>query len=92
MQHSPIWLICDEVLHYVWDPIGVCGEPGARDEYSSYVPQVVHLLEQGADVDAIERVLQGIASERMSLDSNPQGLTAAQILVRWRAWFADQDS
>jgi len=28
----------DEVLHYLWDPIGVAGAPGARDEYWSYLP------------------------------------------------------
>jgi hypothetical protein len=28
----------DEVLHYIWDPIGVAGVPEARDEYDSYLP------------------------------------------------------
>ena len=31
----------DEVLHYIWDPIGVSGVPTARDEYSGYVPRLV---------------------------------------------------
>ena len=26
----------DEVLHYLWDPIGVAGIPEARDEYYGY--------------------------------------------------------
>jgi hypothetical protein len=30
----------NEVLHYIWDPIAVRGEPNARDEYDSYVPPV----------------------------------------------------
>ncbi len=30
-----------EVLHYTWDPIGVRGDPHARDEYDSYVPDVL---------------------------------------------------
>lgn len=30
----------DEVLHYVWDPIGVSDAPEARDEYFSYLPIV----------------------------------------------------
>jgi hypothetical protein len=33
-----------EVMHYIWDPIGVAGVPQARDEYYSYVPQVFGLL------------------------------------------------
>ena len=34
----------DEVLHYLWDPIGVAGAPEARDEYYSYLPHVFSLL------------------------------------------------
>lgn len=30
----------DEVLHYVWDPIGLASMPAARDEYRGYLPQV----------------------------------------------------
>ena len=30
----------DEVVHYVWDPIGVAQEPWARDEYNSYLSQI----------------------------------------------------
>lgn len=30
----------NEVLYYVWDPIGVADTPRARDEYDSYVLQV----------------------------------------------------
>jgi hypothetical protein len=38
----------DEVLHYIWDPIGVCGIPEARDEYNSYLPQVFSMLKANA--------------------------------------------
>ena len=34
----------DEILHYIWDPIGVAGAVMARDEYSGYVPKLVTLL------------------------------------------------
>ncbi len=34
----------DEVLFYVWDPIGVAEEPFARAEYEEYVPRVLELL------------------------------------------------
>jgi hypothetical protein len=29
----------DEVVHYLWDPIGVSDVPEARDEYHSYLPE-----------------------------------------------------
>ena len=35
---------CDEVLHYVWDPIGISDVPEARDEYESYLPTVWRLV------------------------------------------------
>jgi hypothetical protein len=28
----------------VWDPIGIKGEPGAQDEYDSYIGGALHLL------------------------------------------------
>ncbi len=31
-----------EVLHYIWDPVGVSDEPRARDEYQGYLPQFFH--------------------------------------------------
>ncbi len=36
----------DEVLYYVWDPIGVSDEPFARGEYHSYVPRVSQLVKE----------------------------------------------
>jgi hypothetical protein len=34
----------DEILYYIWDPIGVAAEPSARDEYSRYVPELISIL------------------------------------------------
>jgi hypothetical protein len=43
----------DEVLHYVWDPIGVAGAPRARDEYFSYLPKVYGMVKAGSDPESI---------------------------------------
>jgi hypothetical protein len=32
-EQNELYKRVDEVLHYVWDSIGVAGEPHARDEY-----------------------------------------------------------
>ena len=48
---------CDELLHYLWDPIGVAGSPGARDEYASYLPDLVDLLSNGSAQTPIEAYL-----------------------------------
>jgi len=50
----------DRILWEDWDPIGVNEIPEARDEYSSYVPAVVRLVQSGADESQISRHLQTI--------------------------------
>ena len=76
----------NEVLHYIWDPIGVRGEPHARDEYDSYVPQVYALLQSGATVETIAAHLDKIVTERMGLHSNiSHSLLTALNLLDWRA-------
>jgi hypothetical protein len=75
----------DEILHYIWDPIGVRGEPHARDEYDSYVPEVYSLLQSGAAAEQIAARLDKIATERMGLNSNlKHSLLTAHNLLDWR--------
>ena len=52
-ERQELFARIDEVLHYIWDPIGVCEMPEVRDEYASYVPAVMKLLDDGADRDQI---------------------------------------
>jgi len=76
----------NEVLHYIWDPIGVRGEPNARDEYDMYVSGVCSLLNDGATAEQIAAHLDKIATERMGLSSNMQHSHAtAHKLIDWRA-------
>jgi hypothetical protein len=75
----------NEVLHYIWDPIGVRGEPNARDEYDAYVPQVYSLLQAGATAEQIAVRLDEIATERMGLNSNTKhSLLTAHNLLDWQ--------
>ena len=57
----------DTVLWEVWDPIGVNYAPEARDEYTSYAPEVAGLLRSGASDDEIRSHLATIILERMGL-------------------------
>ncbi len=57
----------DEILHYIWDPIGVSGVAEARDEYDSYIPQIVQMLFDGKGVDAIAQHLYSIEGNQMGL-------------------------
>lgn len=77
--------IIGEILHYVWDPIGVAGVPQARDEYDGYVGPVFSLLRSGASDSEISSHLEIIASERMGLPVRKDlAETAASVLVKWR--------
>ena len=76
----------DEVLHYIWDPIGVSGVPEARDEYQSYLPQVFELVRKNQSEEKIASYLGMIASERMGLPVRKEhDLKVAQLLLNWQS-------
>jgi len=92
LKEKIFWRRCDEVLHYIWDPIGVSDEPGARDEYEGYVPQVVKLLMSGAEEEAVVEHLVRIEVRNMGLGSTRENAArAADALVRWRDWVHDPE-
>ena len=76
----------DEVLHYIWDPIGISSVPQARDEYHGYLPVIFGLVHQGTDAEAIAKHLSQITTERMGLAENySHDLEVAQTLIEWRS-------
>jgi len=60
----------DEVLHYIWDPIGVAGVPYARDEYWSYFPRVFNMLKSNESKESIVNYLLTIEEENMGISKN----------------------
>jgi hypothetical protein len=75
----------DEVLHYIWDPIGVSTAPEARDEYYSYLPQVFKLLKSEAGAESIAAYLTEVATQRMGLGENhKRDLEIAELLLHWQ--------
>lgn len=81
----------DEVLHYLWDPIGVASVPEARDEYQGYLPDVFGMLKYGSVEDELTEYLGGIATERMGLSARPDHDRAiARHLLNWRMVLSGQ--
>ncbi|MEC5386638.1 hypothetical protein VVD49_12955 [Uliginosibacterium sp. H3] len=77
--------VVDEVLHYVWDPIGISRIPQARDEYHAYLPQVFALLIGNADEEGIASYLHETATGRMGLPADLQREgNVARVLMEWR--------
>jgi len=84
-KDQALYSAVDEVLHYIWDPIGISAIPQARDEYQGYLPHAFGLLRDGASAEAIASYLGQIASERMGLSSVPaHELEVANVLLEWK--------
>jgi hypothetical protein len=80
-----LYITVDEVLHYIWDPIGVAGVPQARDEYHGYLPQVFSLVRNGENEQVIADYLALTTTENMGLSMNLQhDLEVARILIDWK--------
>ncbi len=78
----------DEVLHYIWDPVGVAGAAEARDEYYPYLADVFGLLKSGANSQKIALRLIFISRDQMGLTMSPdledRARNAANLLLRYR--------
>lgn len=71
----------DEVLFYIWDPIGVRDVPEARAEYRSYVPRILEMLQSDRAADDVADALDQITTEQMGLGSDRKhSLEIAAIL------------
>ena len=72
----------DEVLYYVWDPIGVAHAPCARGEYKSYVQKVLELVEQNENIEPISLYLANIMKDMMGLSPDKKKCDyAARLLL-----------
>jgi hypothetical protein len=83
----------DEILHHVWDPIGVASTPAARDEYHGYLPQAFRLLKKNETPEAIADYLESIAVERMGFNpSREHAHQVATLLLEWKEVLAGKYS
>jgi len=83
----------DEVLHYLWDPIGVSDIPQARDEYYSYLPRVFARLIEDAKDHEIASYLTKVEEGSMGLTPNKEkALEVARILIESKEWIIDEAS
>lgn len=84
-EDMALYRAVDEVLYYVWDPIGVSGVPQARDEYHAYLPHVFALVRDGSDANEIAQYLSRVISDRIELNMHSKhNLEVANLLLEWR--------
>lgn len=83
----------DEVLHYIWDPIGISGIPPARDEYYSYLPKVFSMLTSSTDGKDISDYLISVERDRMGLPvidrTKKRAIEVAEILLKYREYIKE---
>ena len=80
----------DEILHYMWDPIGVAGIAQARDEYQSYLPQVFQLVLKNEPKEQIAAYLLDIEENRMGLSPNKEAaMEIAEVLLNTKEAIID---
>lgn len=73
----------DEILWRDWDPIGVFGASGARDEYRSYLPNVFRLILDGAGQNQIAEYLFSIETNAIELSGDKERCTRiADLLLK----------
>ncbi|KAA3614606.1 MAG: hypothetical protein DWQ05_15020 [Calditrichaeota bacterium] len=69
-KDNELYKSTDEVLHYIWDPIGVSGSPYARDEYWAYLSQVFSMLKNNECKENIVNYLLSVEEENLGLRPN----------------------
>lgn len=76
----------DEILWKDWDPIGVCGASGARDEYRSYLAQVFRLVLDGTSQDQIAEYLFSLETDAMGLSGDkPRCTQIADLMLKTKS-------
>jgi hypothetical protein len=81
-QEMKLYRQTDEILHYMWDPIGVAGIAQAKDEYHSYLPQVFQLVLKNESKEKIASHLVDIEEKSMGLTPNKAAaLEIAEVLL-----------
>ena len=71
----------DEVLYYVWDPIGVSREARARGEYTSYVPAVRASMEEHSEPGPIADYLAAVTQNHIGLTPSIETCQAVAKLL-----------
>ena len=81
-QEKKLYRQTDEVLHYLWDPIGVRGIAQARDEYYSYLPHVFSMVLNDSKPEEIAEYLLRTEEDNMGLSPDREkAIDIAQTLL-----------
>lgn len=76
----------EEILYYVWDPIGVNDfGPASWGEYDSYAGVVWHMALEGKSQSEISTYLTSVVVDRMELPAKSRKDDAvAELVLDWK--------
>ena len=73
----------EEVVHYIWDPIGIREHPGARDEYSGYLTAIYENV-KSEDLESLVEYMKWVVGN-MGLNFNREdAYKAARVMLKWK--------
>jgi len=79
----------EEIVHYLWDPIGVGGIPQARDEYYGYMTAIYGRVQAG-DLDELVECMKRFATENMGLlFEKERTVEAASAMLAWKEFVSE---
>ena len=81
---NELWDRIEEVVHYIWDPIGICDIPDARNEYSAYVNEIYTRVKIG-DEEKVLEYMKWVVEDRMGMAWNHESAKkSSAIMMIWR--------
>ena len=85
---NQLYRATDEIMFYLWDPIGVRNIPAARDEYQSYLPKLFKMIVADAKDHEIAEYLFKLEASSMGMSGNKeQALKAARTLIEAKEFY-----
>jgi hypothetical protein len=67
------------ILLKIWDPLNVGDNANLRDEYDSYIPQIVSMIIDQGTVDDLKGLLSEIRTKNICVQPEPKRDEAAAI-------------
>jgi hypothetical protein len=93
-EQNELYQRVDEVLHYLWDPIGVSDVPEARDEYHSYAPHFLSLLIRRVEPEEITQFLIKTETETIGLSGTQKTQEkvkdVVELLIKYRDYIEEK--
>ena len=74
----------DEVIHYIWDPIGISQHPEARDEYHTYLPEIYARVKVGKKDHVLEYMEWIVTNQMGMVFGREKAEQVAELMLNWK--------